>query len=226
MVGPSFEAESFAENLQHHAHGGVDGSEGDHLATAHDSRVGVGEHGGMLQYFGGYVGQILQRRPAPRIVEPLLSLRVTLLRMLSKGEERLGAAQTLSCAGYLQRLLRGHVEGFSLGGRLTEGAVAAEVAAQPGQGNEHLGGEGDDAFLAPVAKNGRGAAEALQVLRRGVGQRQGLFLRKIAAASPPRGEGWASATRSLRPGSRRGIRGLAVGRGLALPKGDESVSEP
>ena len=62
---------------------------------------------------------------------------------------------------------------------MAEGAVAAEVPAEPGQGYEHLGREGDHPPFAPVAKNRSGAAEALQVLGRRVGQGHGLVFRKF-----------------------------------------------
>jgi len=62
-----------------------------------------------LQHQFADVGQVFQGRLESPVFQPLLGLRIALLRALSKGEEGLGTAKRRSCIGDVQYLLRSHV---------------------------------------------------------------------------------------------------------------------
>ena len=107
--------------------------------------------------------------------QPFAGRRVALLRPFPQGEQGFGAAQTRAGLGDGQYRLRGQVEACRRSGRLPEGAVAAKIAAQAGQGDKDFGRKGDYAPLAPVAQLGGGGAEVVRNrIIAGVGQGQGV----------------------------------------------------
>jgi hypothetical protein len=74
----------------------------------------------------------------PVAPEELALLREGRFRLVTEGEERLLGPEPLSSLGEGHDLVGGHGVGTRLPGIATEGAIAAVVAAQGGEGHEHL----------------------------------------------------------------------------------------
>ena len=87
--------------------------------------------------------------------QPLPGGAVALLGGLAEGEQRLPAAGRPPGPGHGQHLVELEVGRVEAGRGLGEGAVAAAVAAQHRQRDEHLGGERDPVAVGGVAPAGR-----------------------------------------------------------------------
>ncbi len=113
--------------------------------------VGVGEQAGLLQDEAAHGGEVVHRRGVALCRQPVPGHGVALLGLLAQGEEGLVAARGLPGLGDGQHLLGEQVGGGDAGRRLGEGAVAAAVPAQHGQGDEDLGRERDPPPVGAVA---------------------------------------------------------------------------
>ena len=112
--------------------------------------IGVGEEAGLFEYEPGDVGQVVDRRVVAVPVEPLLRNRIALLRSLTQSEQGLVAPHRSSPPGDVEDLLGQEVRGGQSGRRLREGAVAAAVTAEHGEGDEDLWAVGDATAVRPV----------------------------------------------------------------------------
>ena len=74
------------------------------------------------------------------------------LRLVAEREQRLLAVRRLARAGDGQHLARGKIGGCDPARPAHEGAIAAGVAAKPGQRDEHLARIGDDIAMAEIAE--------------------------------------------------------------------------
>ena len=93
------------------------------------------------------------------VVQPLRSRRVAVFGAFAQGEERFVAAGGPSGPGDGEHLVEGEVGRLEAGRCFGEGAVAAPVAAQHGEGDEHFGREGHPGAERGVADCGRRAHE-------------------------------------------------------------------
>ena len=114
--------------------------------------VGVGQQAGLVEHQPAAVGQVLDGRAVPELGQRVAGHRVALLGPLPEGEQGLVAAGGRPRPGDLQHLLWREVgRGPEPGRGLGEGAVAAVVAAEHGEGDEDLGRVGDPGPVTAVA---------------------------------------------------------------------------
>ncbi len=162
--------------LEHHPHRGGDRLEPVELLPRHHAGVEVGQQPGLLEHPDRHRADVGERGVVALLVEPLPRLRPPVLGPVAQGEQRLEAAELGPLAGDLEDLVGGEehpVPGpLQLTGRLHERAVVAAVAAQLGDGDEHLGRVGDHprsaSRLQPgVTHPGGGRTQAVEVVARG-----------------------------------------------------------
>ena len=155
--GTPVAAQARVERLDHHPLRRRHGAQQGQLVGREGTGVGVGEQAGLVQHQAAHGGEVLHRRGVAVPGQPLGRHRVAVLGLLAQGEQRLVAAPAGTGTGDGQHLLRGQVGRVEPGRGLGEGAVAAAVAAQHGEGDEHLGGVGDPGAVGPVPHDpGRG----------------------------------------------------------------------
>ena len=131
------------EGLEHHPLAGGDRSEGGELGSVEGAGVGVGQQPGLLDHQAARMGQVVHRRRVAVLGQPGPSRRVAVLGALAQGEQGFVAPGVAPGAGDGHDVVEGQVGGLQPGGSLGERAVAAAVPAQHGEGDEHLGREGD-----------------------------------------------------------------------------------
>ena len=162
LVGrPSVRRQALGQGLEHHALAGRDRAQRGQLGGVQRAGVGVGEQAGLLDDEAAHGGEVVHRRGVALRGQPFPGHGVAVLGPLAQGEEGLVAAGGLPGLGDGQHLLGEEVGGGDAGRRLGEGAVAAAVPAQHGQGDEDLGREGDPPPVGPVA---HGTGQRGQVL--------------------------------------------------------------
>ncbi len=132
-----------AQRLDHHPLGRRDRAQAGQLLAGDRAGVHVGEQAGLRQHQGPHRDEVVDRRGVAVVVEPAARLGVPLLRGLAQREQRLVAAGLRALGRDGEDLVRGQVRrrDVARGGR--ERAVAAPVAAQPGERDEDLGGVRD-----------------------------------------------------------------------------------
>ncbi len=172
--------------FQHDPHADVDLAERGQVPLAHQPRVGVGQEPGGFQHLLADRAQVAERGAVAHTAQEGAVLREQRLRLVAQGEQRLLRAEAGARARQRQHLVRGHGEGARLAGILPERAVAAVVAAEGGQRDEHLGRERDAAAVAAVPQG-----------RRRVEQRGQARLRRGEQGGGFRGGGHATLGRAL-----------------------------
>jgi hypothetical protein len=157
--GPAVGVE-LGQGLDHHPLADGHGPEAGQLVAREGPGVGVGQEPGLVEHEPAHGGQVPDRVLVAVPVEPGPGGGVAQLGPLAEGEEGLGAAGVGAGAGDGEDLLRAEVRRGEVGGGLGEGAVAAAVPAQLGQGDEHLGRPRDPAAGGGVP-DGAGSADQL-----------------------------------------------------------------
>ena len=182
--------------LQHHAHRRGHRLEPRQLRPAHHARVQVRQQPGLLQHADRHRPHVVQRRVVAAFVEPLPGFVPARLRAVAEREKRFLATQFGAAAGHVEDLVGLHVHAHALGAQLArhrdERAVVAGIAAQMGDGNEHLARVADRqpavraaptrGRQARVADPGRAGAQSRPGRRRGRSSRWRLRRR----SAPPR----------------------------------------
>ena len=135
--------------LQHHPHRRRDRLEPLEVLPGHDAGVEVRQQPGLLQHPDRHRADVGERVVVAVRVQPLAGLRPAVLGPVAEGEQRLLAAHLRALPGDLQDLVRAEVRGVEPAGDGGERAVAAAVAAQPGQRDEDLAAVGDHARAGP-----------------------------------------------------------------------------
>ena len=143
--------QSLGQRLEHHPLAGRDLAQARQLVCEERSGVGMGKQTGLLQDESAHRSEVVHRRGIAMRGEPIARDGVPQLRPLSEGEQRLVAAGVTASTRDREDLVGRQVRRRQPGGRLGERAVAAPVAAEHRQGDEHLGGEGDPAPVRFVA---------------------------------------------------------------------------
>ena len=123
----------------------IDGATGlsrDSSDQRHHAGVQVRQQPGLLQHPDRHRPHVVQRRVVAALVEPLAGLVPPRLGTVAEREKRFLAAQFGTAAGDVEDLVGLHVHAEALGAQLArdgdERAVVAGVAAQMGDGDEHL----------------------------------------------------------------------------------------
>ena len=91
---------------------------------------------------------------------------------VSQGEQGLVATRRGAGAGDVQDFLRRQIGSLASARRLREHAVMTHIAAEPGQGDEHLRRIGDDLAVALIPQCRGALRQRVQVVKRG--ERQDL----------------------------------------------------
>ncbi len=185
------------DRLDHHPLAGRDLTEPEQVREVERPGVGVGEQARLVDDGPARGHQVVDGRGVAVVGKPLAGRRVAVLGSLTQGEQGLVAARRPAGPGDRQHLVEREVGRLHAGRGLGEGAVAAPVAAQHGERDEDLGGEGH-----PVAV---GVAPDLA----------GLFLqRRQREVEQPLGVGGSGDRRHRRCRWRRRVRrqGAGVGR--------------
>ena len=92
---------------------------------------------------------------------------VARLGPVSQGEQGLVATRRGAGAGDVQDFFRRQIGSLAPARRLREHAVMTHIAAEPGQGDEHLGGIGDDLSVALVPQFRGALGQRVQVVKGG-----------------------------------------------------------
>ena len=174
--------------LQHHAHRRRHRLEPGQLRPAHHAGVQVRQQPGLLEHPDRHRPHVVQRRVVATLVEPLPGLVPPRLRPVTEREQRLLATQFGTATRHVEDLVGLHVHAHALrpqlAGNRDERAVVAGVAAQMGDGNEHL---------ARVAhRQPSGGSAAAGRLEAGVAhpRRAGAQVREVIAARGHRDRGF------------------------------------
>ncbi len=175
--------------LQHHAHRRRHRLEPGQLRPAHDAGVQMRQQTGLLQHPDGHRPHVVQRRIVATLVEPLPGLVPPRLRPVTERKQRLLATQFGTATRHLEDLVGLHVHAGALrpqlAGNRDERAVVAGVAAQMGDGNEHLarvthrqpsGGSAAAGRLeASITHSGGAGAQVHEVIPSGGHRDRGFF---------------------------------------------------
>ena len=178
-------AEALAHVLQHQAHGRADLAQFPYLRAGHRAGIEVRPEGGLAEHQGGHLAQVGEGAPVAAPREPRAGFREPLLGPFAQGEQRLPAPQPLARFRDGEHLFRGQVQVWIGAGVRSKGAVAADIAAQPRQRDEHLGREGDRSPFAPIAQRAGGGADGADVLVRTRDKESSLIARESTAAQRP-----------------------------------------
>ncbi len=142
-VGPAAFAQPRRRGLQHDAHGDRRLAQPRKVSRLHQAGIEMRQQPGFLEHQIGHSAEIVERRGVTHCGQRLGRRLPFELRFVAQGEQCLGATGGLSGARNLEHLLGAEVSRLAALGRMDEGAVAARVAAEMRQRNEHLLGEGD-----------------------------------------------------------------------------------
>ncbi len=140
---PRWASRSALSDLEHHALGGSDRSELGQFVGVRGHRRWRGGAGRSRRGPAGHGREVVDGGGVAVRAEPVARGRVAQLGALAEGEERLVAARVGALGGDGQHLVGGQVRRVEPGRRLGERAVAAPVATQHGERDEHLGRVGD-----------------------------------------------------------------------------------
>jgi len=144
-----------AQRLDHHSLAGRHLGEQAQLGLVERAGVGVGQQPGLVEHQLGHRMHVGNGALVAVLAQPRPGHLVALLRCLTQREERLVAPHASPILGNAQHLLGREVRRLQAGRRLSERAVAALVAAEHGERNEHLRRVRDACAVGVVAHNPR-----------------------------------------------------------------------
>ena len=210
----------------------IDGATGlsrDSSDQRHHAGIQVRQQPGLLEHADRHRAHVVQRRVVAALVQPLPGLVPARLRPIAEREKRFLATQFSAAAGDVEDLVGLHEHAEALGAQLAgngdEGAVVAGVAAQMGDGDEHLARVADRQPAVGSAPARRRQARRRAPARRSrtdrPGRRRGRSWRsppRRRSAPPRRGRDAAHAAKRRRLGAagfrwdhRAGQSGAALG---------------
>ena len=164
------------QRLQHHPLAGRHLAQRRQFARGHGARVGMGEQPGLVAYKAAHLDQVVDGGIPAVLGKPVRRCGVAQLGALAEGEQRFVAARPGAAGGDLQHLLGRQVWRVEPRRGLSERAVAALVAAEHGQRDEHLRAVGHPGAERVVA-HGRCPLSQLSERKRCECQRCGRGLR-------------------------------------------------
>src|SRR6267378_4031318 len=147
-----------ADVFQHQADAGVRIFQTHQGGAVHDAGIGVREQAGFFQYEFAHRCEIVDRARKTLITQELAGLGKDPFGLIAETEESFLAAGLAATFGEREHFLRRHEVSARLARVLTEGAVAAIVAAKGGERDENFFREGDDSSL-PTGANFGGSAQ-------------------------------------------------------------------
>ena len=137
-VRPAPRREPLGGRLEHDPHRRGDRPQRGELVARHHARVEVRQQAGLVEDAPRAAGEVLERRRAAERGELLARDAVARLGPVAEREERLGAARLGARARDREHLVLGEVRALAAPRRPRERAVAADVAAERRQRDEHL----------------------------------------------------------------------------------------
>ena len=143
VVGAAALAQPLGRAFEHDAHRDRRLAQLREIGRVHQAGIEVRQQAGLLEDQRAHRREIVERRGIAHRRERLGGGLPLQLGLVAQGEQRLGAAGRLARARDLEHLLGREIGRLAAPRRMHEGAVAAGVAAEMGQRNEHLLGEGD-----------------------------------------------------------------------------------
>ena len=126
------------QGLEHHSLARRDRAKECEFVAVHRTGVAVGEQARLVEHELRHCGDIVDRGVVAMAVEPVPGDRVAEFRLFPEGEERFMATHLGALTGNREYVVGLEVGRVETSGRLRERAVAALVAAQHGQRDEHL----------------------------------------------------------------------------------------
>ena len=143
IVGTAALAQPLGRAFEHDAHRDRRLAQAREVGRVHQAGIEVRQQAGLLEDQRAHRREIVERRGIAHRRQRLGGGLPLQLGLVAQGEQRLGAAGRLARARDLEHLLGREIGRLAAPRRMHEGAVAAGVAAEMGQRNEHLLGEGD-----------------------------------------------------------------------------------
>ena len=126
------------QRLDHHPLRGAHRSQRRELVGEQRAGVGVGEQAGLVAHEAAHRHEVVDGRRVAVGGQPLLRHRIAILGALAQGEEGFVATRARTAPSDGQHLVGGEVRRLEASGRLGERAVAALVATQHRERDEHL----------------------------------------------------------------------------------------
>ena len=170
MVGSAARAQALRHRLQHQPGGHGDRAQSLQVGAAHHARIDVGQQSGRLVHPLRDLGEIRDGRVVTERRQRLARDPVAALRLVAEREQRFVAAGPGAGLGDGDGLVDGEIRRAEVTRRLGERAVAADVAAEPRQRNEHLGRVADQDGMAEVPPRARRRQQSVQIVAVAKGQ--------------------------------------------------------
>ena len=167
-------AQACARSLEHDPLRRGEGTKRCELLVVEDARVGVGQEPGLGEDALHAVCEVRCSRGEAELGELDARGLVAQLRLVAEREQCLAAARSLALLGDGDHFVGCHIRALTLAGRLGEGAVVADVAAQHRQRDEDLRRVRDDDAVRCVSSCARTGTEPGQIWRRILSERECL----------------------------------------------------
>jgi hypothetical protein len=144
-------AEPLAAALQHETLGDRHGAKRRDICGREHARIGVGQQSRLIENQPGDFCEVVDRGAVAERLQFLARHRVSELRLVAEGEQRFLAAGHGPRARDAEHLVAREIGALAPPRRMREGAVVADVAAKPGQRDEHLPGVRHQRAVAGIA---------------------------------------------------------------------------
>ena len=161
-VGATLLAEALGEGLHHDPRRDRHAAEALEIARAHQPGVQVGQESGALEHQPGHRLQVGEGGVAAEVGECVAGGAIAVLGAVAQGEQGFLAPRLGTLLRDLQHLLREEIGCIEPARGLREGAVVAHVAAEPGEGDEHLARIAHPAGMGEVPRAPCGGAQAFE----------------------------------------------------------------
>ncbi len=133
--------------FEHQTHADVRFPEALQRRAIHHAGIRMRQQTRAFQHHFGHRRCVIQRARKALPPQKLARFGKNTFRLIAQAKKRLFATGCAALFSNREDLIRCHEMRAGLAGILAEGAVAAVIAAQRGQGNENFFGEGDDSSL-------------------------------------------------------------------------------
>ncbi len=143
------------ERLDHHPLRRADGAEAEEVGFGQRTRVGVRQQPRLFEHPLRHRGHVVDGVRVAVCGQPFRGDGVTVFGRLAQREQRLEAAERGTLGGQLDHVVGVEIRRLEPGGRLGKGAIAAPVAAQHRERDEHLRRVRDAPARPGIAPRGR-----------------------------------------------------------------------
>jgi hypothetical protein len=154
--------EIVAQRFEHHPLTGRDLTQQSQFVTVERPGIGMGQQARLGHYQLRHVVQVMHGRVVAVLGEPRTGDLVTILGPLAEGKQRLMAALLGALPGDLQHVVGREVRVLQASRGLSKCAVAAGVATQHGERDEHLRAERHPRVVGIVANTAGGGQKLVE----------------------------------------------------------------